>query len=176
MTSSQFLEAQITKNREYLERGLKSAEGVPLERLNHCPVGENWSPARIYRHLILSNTPYVEIFRRAVNGVPLDSHNSEPELTWFGRNLAKMAGPGTNVPAPKAFEPPEELQTEGVVKEWGDQYLALIELMEQCKGKNLNQKFTRNPMVKVFRMNLADCILLITQHTQRHIEQIEERI
>jgi hypothetical protein len=63
-----------------------------------------------------------------------------------------------------------------VVEEWALSQARIIEIMEGARAKDLNKKFMRNPIFKDIRMNLADCFLILTKHTLRHIEQIEDRV
>jgi len=176
MTNSQFIDSCLERNREYLERGRRAADDIPLDRLNHRAVSGFWSPAQIYRHLALANTPYEAKMAMAVKSLPLDATNQQVQTTWFGGFIAKQAGPGTNAPAPRAMVPPDEPLPASVVEEWATQYARLIEVIESAKSRDLNKKFMKNPILPLFSMTLADCILIMTNHTQRHIEQIEQRL
>lgn len=176
MTSNPFLDDCIDRNRVCLNKGLSAASDVPEDRLNRQTVGGEWSPAQVYRHLYLSNLPYEALIQAGLKSVPSDSSNPEIQNTWFGRTLAKMSGPGGNAPVPKSFDPGDGPLPASVVDEWAEQYRRIIGMFEACRGKDLNAKVFRNPMMRLFKMNLADCILVLTVHTERHIAQIEERV
>lgn len=176
MTSSQFLDDCSKRCHEYLERGRRVAMGVPTERLNHRPLSGEWSPAQVYQHLVLADTPYEPLMLDGARSLPMDASNQEVQNTWIGRFIAKQAGPGTNAPAPKAWVPQDAPLPESIVEEWASQFERMIGTIELCRGKDLNTKFMRNPMLTMFKMNMADCILILTNHTERHIGQIEERL
>lgn len=175
MTSSQFLESCLERNRDYLSRAVAAVQNLPLDRLNHRNVEGDWSPGQIFRHLILSNDPYMGPLTAAVKTLPVDPTNPPVQNTWFGRKLAEFAGPNKNVPAPKPFVPPDEPVTASVVQEWASQQQKLIDFIEAAKGRDINKKFMKNPVMKMFGMNMADCFLVLTEHTDRHVRQIEER-
>lgn len=175
MTSNQFLDDCARQNRDFMERGRRAVQDVPLDILNRRTVTADWSPAQIFKHLLLSNDAYVRGLGAAVNGMKTDPSNAPVHHTWFGATLAKYAGPDKNVPAPKQFVPSEEQWPASIVDEWAVQQQKVIELIEASKGKDLNTKCFKNPVMPLFKMTLADCIWLMTTHTDRHIRQIEER-
>ncbi len=166
----------MARNRDYLERGIRAAEGVPVERLNKKPMDAAWSPAQVYKHLVLTNALYLEKLQVETQGLPLDSSNQQLELSWFGGFLAKQSGPGTNAPSPKALVPPDGMLPGDVVSEWATQQSQLIDLIDGLRNRELNRKFTRNALLPMFRMTLGDVLSILTNHTERHILQIEGRI
>lgn len=147
-----------------------------MATLNRVTDKGEWSPARVYRHLVLSNDPYIAKMNESLATLPSTSGSKEFKPTWFGGFLAKQAGPGTNVPAPKPLVPEAKEYDASVVSDWAASHEALIGVMERARGKDVVTKCLRNPFLPVFRMSLGDCILIFTNHTERHILQIEERI
>lgn len=176
MTSSQFLDQCIADQTNLLQRVENATRDVSNERLNHQTVHGDWSPAQVLSHLILSHSSYEQKVKESLASIPTDPSNAEPRHTWFGATIAKQAGPGTNVPVPKPFRPSDGPQSPTVLQDWMRQAQSLIELTEAARGKDLSYKFMRNAMVPLFKMNLADCILIVTRHTERHVLQIEERL
>lgn len=176
MTSSQFLDQCIADQKNLLQRVENATREVSNERLNQQTVHGDWSPAQVLSHLILSHAPYEAHVKQSLASIPNDSTNAEPRHTWFGAFLSKQAGPGTNIPVPKPFRPGDGPQSPTVLQDWLRQAQSLIEMTEAARGKDLSHKFMRNLMLPLFKMNLADCILLVTKHTERHVLQIEERL
>jgi len=176
MTNTKFIEDCLTKNRDYLHRGIKAGASVPPDRLNLRPIRGEWSPAQVFRHLIMSNGMYEPLIVNGLAALPVDSSNQQVRQTFLGKLLSRQAGPGRFAPVPKQFIPPEEPLPETVVEEWALMQARFIEIVEGAHTKDLNKVFMRNPMFKDIRMNMADCFMLLTNHTQRHIEQIESRV
>lgn len=176
VTADQFVDQCLSECRDLLDRGIQSGNQETEDRLNHRPIGGEWSPAQVYVHMTLANTPYESIVKTGVKTLPAAPGSTELKHTWFGQKLITLAGPGSGAPAPKAFVPPDGALSFSVVDDWANQFQRIIDLFESCKGKDLNLKFTKNPLIKLFSMNMADCIGLVTKHTQNHVEQIETRI
>lgn len=175
MTSSKFLDDCIERSRAYVDRGRRAVADQSLDRLNHRTVEGQWSPAQVFEHMRISHAPYLELVQTALKTLPNDTTNAEVAYSGIGKFLTKAAGPTGNAPAPKKFVPGDGPFPAEVVEAWAGTQMGMIELMEAARGKELNQKCFRNPLVKLFKMNLADAFGIFTEHTQRHIEQIEER-
>nr|CAA9249800.1 hypothetical protein AVDCRST_MAG63-1860 [uncultured Armatimonadetes bacterium] len=60
--------------------------------------------------------------------------------------------------------------------EWHRQQAELISLIDRAAGVDLSAASVRNPFLPVIRMNVADCLEIVTAHTERHVGQIEERV
>lgn len=175
MTSSQFLDECIDKNKRFLDAAVQAVRDLPVDKLNRRTVNGEWSPAQVFKHMVLANTPYEPLVVKALASLPLDSTNQQVQNTWFGSMLGKFAGPTKNVSPPKQMIPGDDQFPASVVQEWAAQQQRLIGLMESAKGKDLNKKCMKNPFMPLFGMNLADCFLVFTEHTDRHVRQIEER-
>ena len=176
MTIDQFIETCLQRNGDYLVRGRAAVVNSDADRLNKKTLSGEWSPAQIYQHLILANTPYVALMTEAADKLPLDPSNLLMKTTWLGGLIARQAGPGTNAPAPRPMIPAEEHYDPTIVETWATQYAELISIIGRAKGRNINLKYVRNPFLPIFKMSMTDCILILTNHTERHIVQIEERL
>ncbi len=175
MTFDELIEEAVSKNREHLERTRKAITGVSDWDLNRKPPSGDWSPGQIFRHLVLTNTPYLTLLPEAASRAP-GARSGEVQHTRIGGFIVAQAGPGTNAPAPRAFVPEEGSFGASTIEEWVAGQESLHKVIQDCKGKDLNAKVIRNPVLKVFRMNLADVLQILTVHTERHVQQIEERL
>ncbi len=176
MTSSQsFFDECIEKSREHLDRALNAVKELSNERLNKRPVSGEWSCAQIFKHLSLSDEPYVQSIKAHLTALPMDATNKPPKHTMIGGMIARATGPGTNAPAPQKLIPQDQPLPQTVVEEWASLQQQLIDLMESARGRDLNIKFIKNPIVSLFKFNLTDCFGILVNHTERHVQQIEER-
>ncbi len=70
------------------------------KQLNQPMSNGDWSVARVLKHMILANGPYLDILSKLIEAAPTGS--TIVKHTWFGKALIKFAGPKGNAsPAPK---------------------------------------------------------------------------
>ncbi len=173
MTVNELLTNCIEQNERFVSEVLSVVSLMTQEQLNQQMPDGDWSVARILKHLILANTNYIEILPPLVQS----AHSGSPEVkhTWFGKALIKMAGPKGNV-SPPAQMVPELIEFEkSILDEWIAQQNAAIELMKLAVGKNTNLLRFKNPIVRLFTMNASDAFAIMTTHTDRHVQQIQQR-
>ncbi|MBS1713250.1 MAG: DinB family protein [Armatimonadetes bacterium] len=175
MTFEELIQTASEKNRDHLERARTAVTGVSEWDLNHKPASGDWSPGQIFRHLVLSNNPYLALLPQATAKAP-SAATGIVRHTKIGGFIARQAGPGTNAPAPKPMVPEEGTFGASTVEEWISGQERLYEAIQNCRGKDLNAKVLRNPMLKLFAMSLGDVLEILTVHTERHVLQIEERL
>lgn len=156
---------------------LLRADGLPEkfdERAWNLAPSGGWSPAQIFEHLVLSNEPYLDIFDRALSAAR-DGGEAPVKQSFLGKMILKAAGPAGNAPAPKAFVPGPGPFGREVYVRWRAQQERLIAFCAAAKSKDLGSARVRNPLLKWVRMTLCDCFLIMADHTERHIRQIEEK-
>ncbi len=169
--------ASITERTTELTRRLDAAViGRSPEDLLRQPSAGVWSPAQVVEHLVITNRSYVPVMRAAIDLAPRDYGGSEAKLSFIGRTIAKMAGPGGNAPAPKFLFPTNRPDVDAVLVEWREQHAQILEIAVAAKGVDLSVVKIRNPFVKWVRLNLVDCFEIMTVHTDRHVGQIEDRV
>jgi hypothetical protein len=135
-----------------------------------------WTCGQVVEHLLVSNARYMEVVPRALAHCPEAPGASEVALSFIGGFLVRVAGPDGDAPVPRPFRPgPADKVSKGVLDDWAHQQGRIAEFAVSARGKDLNRKVYRNPVVPVFRMCLADFFMLAIDHTERHVRQIEER-
>lgn len=160
--------------RQQIER-VRAAVAVGPERANKRTPAEAWSAYEVLDHLIITDRIYGAVIQPALAKAPAAPGDRPIRNSFIGRYLVKAAGPGGNAPAPGPFRPQKGTYGPEIVDEW----VAVAEKsradFQRAIGKDLNAFIFRNPMAKMFRMNLADWITITVAHTERHVQQIEER-
>ncbi len=126
--------------------------------------------------MVLANRPYLQTIQGGLAGAGRCTGDPPIRHSFFGRLLIKAAGPRGNAPAPKILHPRPVPTWLEVLAEWQQQQTQLLSLLDQAAGVDLSSAPVRNPFVRVIRMNLADCLEIMTAHTERHVRQVEERV
>lgn len=146
-------------------------ERMEDERMNAAIPPSSWSPAQILVHLMKANEPYLRVLGAVIDAAP--QGESEVKFSRVGQFLIKVGGPGGNVPAPKQMIPPADRHPRTILDDYLAQTAELRVMFGRAEGKDINQARLNNPFVPIFRMTVADVFEVATQHTERHIGQIE---
>ena len=157
-----------------IERVRVAAAGLTPDQLNQPTASGDWSIAQILDHMMLAHGSYLEILPPAIAAVG-PGGEAPVRLTGIGKFLVKASGPGGNAPAPKPFVPKRAPYDPAVLEEWVAQTNQLRDLFLSARGKDVNRKSLRNPIFKIFGMNIADVMSIAEAHFERHVGQIEER-
>jgi len=166
----------LKHNQEMLARMLVLTANLDEKTLNTTPDASLWSPAQIIEHLVLANRPYLRAIGGVLKNAPRTQGDAPLRYTFFGKLLRKAVGPDGNAPAPKALHPRTTPIPTSVIQEWQQQQTELMALLNQSTGVDLSRTRVWNPLVKIIPMNLADCFAILTAHTERHLQQIEQRL
>jgi hypothetical protein len=144
---------------EYLQIGWRPPEG-------------GWSIGQVFEHLILTDQPYLELIP------PLLEKAQRGDAAWkpsmMGGFITRAVSPGTarKIKARKGFQPGPEPRA-NVIDEYIEVRERLLPLIEQAKGVDLNKASMKSPVMGLIRYNLGDAFMILTKHTQRHLQQIE---
>lgn len=172
MTSKELLDS-VMDRLDKLEGRVKAAfEGLSDEQANRPVPPSNWSSFQILDHLLKANGPYLEVLPAAVAQAEANDA-AEARFSWFGKFIAKAAGPMSSAPPPKAMIPDPGPMGRAKLDEYLGQCARIRGILESARGKDLGTVRMNNPFVKVFKLTLADVFEIFAQHTERHIGQIE---
>ena len=141
-------------------------------QLGWRPPDGGWSIAQVFEHLISADVSYLERMEELVEKGQRGNTPWKPTLA--GGLLIKSLSPTQKrkSSAPRIYRPPAEPRANVV-----DAYLALrisfLELIERAGGVDLRRNRMTSPVMRLIRPNLGDAIMILTVHTQRHLQQIE---
>ncbi|MEQ1936107.1 MAG: DinB family protein [Fimbriimonadaceae bacterium] len=174
MDSSDFLDQIRNSTQDQINRMRLVMDSVSDEVFNRVPAGGEWTPGQVTDHLIIANTPYLAAMTKAIEAAP---HNGPSPVThtFFGKLIISAAGPTGNAPAPKSMIPPPPPTRRERADLWFEQMDILLGLIERSKDLDISKIKIKNPFVPLIRMNLADFFKITTEHTERHVQQIEQR-
>jgi hypothetical protein len=144
---------------EYLQIGWRPPEG-------------GWSIGQVFEHLILTDEPYLELIPPLLAKAERGSADWKPSL--MGGFITRAVSPETprKVKALKGFQPGPEPRA-NVIDEYIKVRERLLQIIEQSKGVNLNKARMKSPVLGIMRYNLGDAFMILTRHTQRHLQQVE---
>lgn len=173
MTCTQLVAEAERRTQEQAERIRAKVATLDDEAWQRTAPGSDWSPGGILEHMMLGNAAYFPALEAAVPGAK-PGGGTEAKSTLFGRILLKAAGPSGNAPAPQALVPgPGPWDREATSARWLADQARFGAWLASLRDVDLSRTKIRNPLVPLFRMNLVDCVLVLTEHTERHVRQIE---
>jgi hypothetical protein len=156
---------------DQISRGVTAGRNVSIEQLNWLPEPKRWSMAQIYEHMMLGNAPYVGAVE---DGIAQGRTGPAPlKHSLVGKLIFKNAGPSGNVPAPKPMVPTPGPYPAEIVDRWAKQTQLFIDLGRSARNIDLCSIKVRNPFIKFLKLNLADAFMIIAEHTERHVQQLE---
>ena len=176
MQCSESLQNWRARNEALLTRLIRATRDLGDEALNQRPDLRTWSPAQVVEHMVLAHRPYLQTIRSGLERAGRGAGDRQVRYSFFGKLLIKAVGPDSNTPAPRALHPGPSPVWQEVFAEWQRQQGQLLSLLDQAADADLSGVFVRNPFIRVIRQNIADCLEIVTAHTERHVGQIEERI
>ncbi|MBV6459242.1 MAG: hypothetical protein HONBIEJF_02387 [Fimbriimonadaceae bacterium] len=173
MTAAELVDSCLIELDRHLERVEAVRRRVDDSVWNRRTARGEWSAGEVVEHMVRTHQPYMERVGAAVAAAGPDG-GAPVEHTWFGGLLIKASGPNGNAKSPGSTVPAERQYDEVDYRRWVDQAGAWRGIVESAKGKDLTVRI-KNPFVGIISMNLADCLELVRDHTERHVRQIEER-
>ena len=171
MQCSEFLDTIESQLVDQIERGRIAGHKVTVEHLNSKPAQDSWSMAQIYEHMMLGDAPYLSLIKSGIESAK--AGGGQIKHTFIGKLIMKGAGPSGNVPPSKPMIPGPGPYTPDIVDRWAAQTQSIIDLAKAAKGHDICSLRVRNPFIRLLRMNLADAFRIITEHTERHVQQLE---
>jgi uncharacterized damage-inducible protein DinB len=172
MTSKELLDSVTDRLAKLDDRAKAAFDNLTDEQANQPVPPSNWSSFQILDHLLKANAPYLDVLPAAI-ALAEANVTAEARFSWFGKFIAKAAGPMSSAPPPKAMIPDSGPMIRAKVDEYLAQGARIREILNSAKGKDLGTVRMNNPFVKILKLTLADVFEIFAQHTERHIGQIE---
>jgi hypothetical protein len=150
--------------------------GEPLtrEQLLWRPAKRRWSAGECFEHLTIIGTLYNERIRKALSEAtgPVEGIPPAWRATIGGRFLIKGVTSRRRLKTAKVFTPSITVR-DNVVEEFLRVQSELSQLMLAADGYDLNQIRITSPVTRLIRMNLGDSFMVLTLHSQRHLDQAD---
>ena len=135
-----------------------------------------WSAAQCLEHLAKTNLLYSNAMRDAVKAaVHLARHERRGPIRpgWFARKFIERmeAGSTSKFRAPDSIVPAPEADPRIAMREFLSAQRALINLLTEAQGLDLNAIRFKNPFVPWLRFSVGAGFKVVAAHNRRHIEQ-----
>ena len=166
-----WLDERANEVRASIDAFRKLESELAYLQLGWRPPDGGWSIAQVVEHLILTDEPYNTIIPALLANAPRGGSPYKPG--FFGKIIIDAVRPQQpkKTKAFKGFKPGPEPRANAIAD-----YIKirerLLESIEQSKGVDLNRVRMKSPVLGLIRYNLGDAFMILTQHTLRHLEQI----
>jgi|GEM_PF-1952030 len=158
----------------HAERVAEACAPLTEDQFNQQPQPGIWSCAEVIEHLNLSARPYCSKMEPLVLRAIKAPDQPIPH-TYLGKQIAKMAGPSKDVPVPRGMTPQaKRYEKDRLLSEWTARQHQVAAWCQALHGSDLSGKFA-NPFIPILKLTLADGLLILCEHTERHVRQIEDR-
>lgn len=166
-----WVDERAREMRESLAQIERIGGELTFSQLCWRPQEGEWSIAQVVEHLLLTDAPCVDAFSRLLATAPRGETRWRP--TIIGRLITKAVEPQTRrkTSAGKDFLPAPQPGS-GVITEYVAIRKRLLELLLESADVDLNRVKTNCPIRAPLRYNLGDAFMILTRHTQRHLQQI----
>lgn len=171
-TNDKWLDDRAAEVRSSIAAFRKLESELQYLQLGWRPPEGGWSIAQVVEHLILTDEPYLAIIRDLLKKAKRGDRPYKQSL--LGGFIIRAVEPKSpkKVKAFKGFQPGPEPRHNAIADYIGIRE-QIAQLIEQSKGVDLNAARMSSPVMSLFRYNLGDAYMILTQHTMRHLQQIE---
>ena len=161
---------KLEASRQQLIRRLATLDDSVL---HYRPQNLKWSIVQIIFHLNHSENSSVKyITKKSQGGTSVPKSNL---ITSVRSSLLSTALQYLKWKKPAVLpDPPENLDTNEMMKSWDETRVHLKQLLEQLPEDMLDREIFRHPVAG--RMNMHHALTFMQEHFDHHLKQIEERI
>ena len=172
MTNEQWIDERAGEVRESIRQIEQLKSELEYLQIGWRPPDGGWSIGQVFEHLIMTDKPYNEQLPRLAATAKRGGAPWKPTMMGGFVTRAVMPQAPRKIKTAKGFQPAPEPRANVI-----DEYLALrrdlLTKMESLKGVDLNRTRMKSPVMGLIRYNVGDALMILTQHTQRHLQQIE---
>jgi len=164
------------------ERALSFAERaktLPAEQLNHRVGPKRWSVLECLEHASRYATDYLPAFERAATKAEVrTSENYSP--SWIGRRFGLAVHPELREQTMSTFPSKNPLGSEldavAVLDRFTEDQRSYLDLLQRLEKKSLVSTKVGVSIFPLLRLRLADMLLVVLWHNERHVVQAEEAL
>lgn len=139
------------------------------------PAPGSWSIGEVFDHLVVTDRLYHPRIRAAIERTRAAGLQATAPYrpTFFSRLLLGMVRPDSpkKLPAPKPYRPAADPAHAQRIEDFLAQQDALLALMRDAEGWDLNRKRFGNPVIGLLRQSIGDGLAIVVTHQRRHVLQ-----
>lgn len=153
---------------------------IPGEKFTAKPPDGGWSAAECINHLVEAGESYFEkihVGLANMTSLPNADPNDAMSIRWHFRLFVQYLEPPVSFKskAPKLFQPKQEslISKEQILRQFSDLQDRFLKVLYDGQGKQLDLSAikTKNPVIPLLSMSVAECIAVTEAHQRRHLEQ-----
>lgn len=138
-----------------------------------------WSVGECFDHLIVSNRMYYDKLAEKLNTGKLKNRKSDDIHvinTFLGNKIIQTVKPDSNkrMKTFRVFEPANTKFNDEVFEKFTHLQNKFVQLIGNFKKTDLSKVKVSSPVSKLIRLNIADVLMIIIHHNNRHIKQAEK--
>ena len=148
---------------------------LTINQLNKKEHVDKWSILECLEHLNRYHAYYNGAIKQGLAAAKSTTVNKPYKNGWFGKMSIDMMSPD-NAKKQKAiakFNPVGSQLTKETMTTFLAYQQELLTLLEQAKGKNINQRKVPVEFFKLMKMKIGDALDFVVTHEQRHILQAQ---
>ncbi|MEM6316669.1 MAG: DinB family protein [Bacteroidota bacterium] len=153
-------------------------KGLDTNDLNRKKSVDTWSALECFDHLNRYSAYYNKAIQRAIVAAKKTNEDSTFTNGWFGKLSINMMSP-TNPKKQKTIarmNPAGSILGESVLTDFLAHQRELLNLLEQAKGVNINQRKVPVEFMNWMKMKIGDALTFVVVHQQRHLQQAQRAI
>lgn len=158
-------------------KALDLFESLNEEQLNWKPDENSWSIAQCLHHLIVSNEKYFPVFE-AIFAERYQSkwyQNLSGMNRFWAKQILSMTTPEPirKIKSPPVFKPSSSYLPATIVTQFASHCESVMAYFDLLRNKPIDKITLSSPTAFFITYTVADAFLIITQHTERHLNQAE---
>lgn len=161
-----------TKLSRQIERARALVADLSPEQRRQPREHGGWSIDQILEHLATINGQYIDQIGRVEDAADA---SGEWSPTLAGRFLRWTVTTPRKLKTPRIFEPQPLQASDNALKHFAASQSELLDLIERYQNVSWKKARTSSPASPIMRLNLGDCFLILADHGERHLSQIEEQ-
>ena len=163
------------RNRQIMDWAGRISQELDAAQLVWDPGDGSWSIGRIFEHLCVANSRYLEKMRpfTRASGPLIESDDAPWRPTMGGALLLQALVSRFKLPAPGVFRPPASPRPH-VAAIFIDYHREIQELLQSTARFDWSRIRVPSPVTGLFKTNLGDCYAVLVSHAERHLPQIEQ--
>ena len=170
-----FIQQQVYKGIEVIEKVNGELSSLSAEQLNWKPNDTSWSIAQCLEHLIISDGLRINIIEKKIH----DNFKSggwekiNPLKKFWGSMLITQTQEKVKkkIKAPRLFQPPENKATDNIFARFNIHHDKIFLQIKNCLDADLDEVYVISPISDLVSYSLRNAITIITGHERRHINQ-----
>lgn len=134
--------------------------------------GGGWSPAAIFDHLAVMNRLYLpKIELATASAEPAARRDWKP--TFSGRLLRWSVTTSIKLKTPSVFRPPDPTSNPDAVTRFLRSHEDLLRALDRSSDLHWKSIRLASPAASFVSLNLGDVFVVLADHGERHLKQIE---